>query len=494
MKKIKIILYLLILGWIIQSCSDEILDVKPTSVITTNSFWKTEDDAVGAINGMYVDLRSMSEAIYVDGEQRSEVFEGGVFGSGGRNLYLNEISGDQPNHSDWRGFYKILNSANLIIKYVPDITFNSESSKNNILAQAYTMRAYVNFVMTKTWGDLILRTEPTESSNPEITIKERSPQAEVFALIKSDLDIAINLFPNNNFSSGRYNWSKAAANTLKGDVYLWTGKRLSGGDQDFNTALSALNEVQNADVALLPNFADLFSYNNKGSKEILMTIRFQDLDGIANNLFYYMWIINSAVPKNINAETDDLINPTGSGQGLLVMTDLVRNQFTNDDTRKKASFHEIYTFATAVDSTFYSTLCLKGQGLLTGGTRLFLSDVVLYRYADVLLMIAEAKNALNQDPTTEMNLVRQRAYGANYDSHVFVNGGKVENDSAILQERLFEFVYEGKRWWDLVRFGKAFDLVPSLNSKMGQDYLLLFPISNGVLSLEPKVIQNPGYE
>lgn len=492
MKKLKIILFLLISGWIIPSCT-KILDVNPTSVITTSSFWKTEDDAVGAINGMYVDLRSMSEAIYVDGEQRSEVFNGGVYGSGGHNLYVNELSGDQPNHADWRGFYTILNSANLIIKYVPGITFNSGSSKNNILAQAYTMRAYVYFVMTKTWGDLILRTEPTESSNPEITVKERSPQEEIFKLIKSDLDDAIKLFPNNNFTSGRYSWSKAAANTLKGDVYLWTGKRLNGGEQDFNTALSALNEVKNADVSLLPKFANLFDYNNKGNKEILMTIRYQDLDGIANNFFWYMWIINSAVPKNINAETNDLINPTGSGQGLLVMTDLVRKQFTDDDTRKKASFHEIYMYDKAGNATFYSTLCLKGKGLMTGGTRLFLSDIVLYRYADVLLMIAEAKNALGQDPSVEMNLIRQRAYGSSYASHIFVNGTKVQNDTAILQERLFELVYEGKRWWDLVRFGKAFDLVPNLQSRKGQDYLLLFPIANSVLSLEPKVKQNPGY-
>jgi len=492
MKKLSIFLYILISGWVVTSCS-EILDVTPTSVITTSSFWRTEDSAVGALNGMYVDLRSMSEAIYVDGEQRSEVFEGGVYGSGGHNLFVNDLSGDQPNHSDWRGFYRIINSANLLLKYVPGIPFKSEMSKNSILAQAYTMRAFAYFVMTKTWGDLILRTEPTESSSAEITVKERSLQEDVFKLIKSDIDNAIKLFPNNNFSSGRYNWSKAGANSLKGDVYLWTGKRLNGGEQDFNTALNALNDVSNADVALLPKFANLFEYNNKGNKEVLMSIRFQDLDGIANNLFMNMWIIGSAIPSNINTETKNLIQPVGSGQGLLVLTDLVRAQFANDDTRKKASFHEIYTYGKAGDSTFYSTLCLKGQGLLTGGTRLFLSDVVLYRYADVLLMKAEAKNALNQDPTTEMNIIRQRAYGTAYSSHVFVSGTKVQNDTAILQERLFELVYEGKRWWDLVRFGKAFDLVPNLNSRMGQDYLLLFPIANTVLSMEPKVKQNPGY-
>lgn len=492
MKKLSIILLILIMGSINYSCTDT-LNVTPTSVITTSSFWKTEDGAVGALNGMYVDLRSMSEAIYVVGEQRSEVFEGGVYGSGGHNLFVNDLSGDQPNHSDWRGFYKIINSANLILKYVPGITFNSESSKNNILAQAYTMRAYVYFVMTKTWGDLVLRTEPTESSNAEITIKERSSQEEIFALIKSDIDNAIKLFPNNNFTPGRYYWSKAATNTLKGDVYLWTGKRLDGGEQDFNTALSALNEVATSDVTLLPKFASLFEYTNKGNKEVLMSVRFQDLDGIANNLFMNMWIIGSAIPSNINTATKNIIQPVGSGQGLLVMTDLVRKQFTDDDARKKASFHEIYTYDKVGDSTFYSTLCLKGQGLLSGGTRLFLSDIVLYRYADVLLMKAEAKNALNQDPTTEMNIIRLRAYGTSYPSHVFVNGTKVQNDAAILQERLLELVYEGKRWWDLVRFGKTFDLVPNLNSRKGQDYLLLFPIANTVLSMEPKVKQNPGY-
>lgn len=493
MKKLRIILFLLISGWIIPSCTDT-LNVTPTSVITTSSFWKTEDGAVGALNGMYVDLRSMSEAIYQNGEQRSELFQGGVFGVGTYNLIYNDLSGANPYHTDWNGFYRIINSANLILKYVPGIAFKSESSKNEMLAQAYTMRAYVYFIMTKTWGDLIIRTEPTESSDANITIKERSPKEEVFKLIKADIDNAIKLFPNNNFPSGRYLWSKPATNALKGEVSLWTGKRLNGGQADFNTALSALNEAANADVTLLPNFADLFEYTNKENKEVLMSIRYQDLDGPTTNGFWQKWIIDAAIPSNINAETKQLIQPVGGGQGLLVLTDLVRKQFTNDDTRKKASFHEIYTFDNANNATFYSTLCLKGKGLVIGGTRLFLSDIVLYRYADVLLMKAEAKNALGQDPSAEMNLIRQRAYRANYASNIFVNGAKDQNDAAILKERLFEFVYEGRRWWDLVRFGKAFDLVPNLQSRKGQDYLLLFPISNTVLSLEPKVKQNPGYK
>lgn len=492
MKKLRTISLILLVCLFGASC--DVLDVSPTSVITTSSFWKTQNDAEGALNGMYVNLRNISGAIYTVGEQRSEVFEGGVYGSGRNDLFLNELSGDQPNHPDWSAFYTVINSANLIIKYVPGITFKTEAAKNNVLAQAYAMRAYTYFVMTKTWGDLIIRTDPTESSNAEITIKERAPQAEIFTLIKSDIEQALSLFPDNTFATGRSKWSRAAANTLKADVFLWTGKKLSGGQADFTTALNAISEVEKADVSLLPKFSDLFEYANKGNKETIMTIRYQDLDGAANNQFWLHWIIDSAIPANIDAETKALIQPVGGGQGLLVLTSLVRNQFTEDDTRKKGSFHEIFTYDAAGKPTFYSTLAMKGRGLLTGGTRLFLSDIVLYRYADVILMKAEAKNALGQSPAEEINKVRERAYTTNYSKHIFVNGTKDANDEAILKERLFELVYEGKRWWDLVRFGKAFDLVPNLQSRKGQDYLLLFPIANTVLSLEPKVKQNPGYK
>jgi hypothetical protein len=109
-------------------------------------------------------------------------------------------------------------------------------------------------------------------------------------------------------------------------------------------------------------------------------------------------------------------------------------------------------------------------------------------------MKAEAKNALGQDPTPEMTLIRQRAYGANYAGHEFVSGTKEQNDSAILKERLFELTNEGKRWWDLVRFGKAFDLVPSLQGKQANQWLLYWPIGVAVRTKETLVEENPGWQ
>lgn len=489
----KLNLIFIFLGLLFISSCSRVLDVEPTSVITTASFWKTEDDAKGALNGMYVNLRNSSTAIFMIGEQRGEIYQNGPIGPSTLILFQNVLTADNPGHPDWSTFYTTINSANLILKYVPQIDFKSDNSKNLILAQAYAMRAFINFVMVKTWGDIIIRTEPVESSDPSATQKERSPKAEAMALVKQDIETSLSLFPDNNFGGNRGQWSKAGVNALKADVYLYTGKVMGGGTADFTTALTACNEVALADVELLPNFADLFKYENKGNKEVVMAIRYQDLEGADDNYFWFMWMLAGSVPGNIDDATRDLIFPVGGGQDRMVITDLVRNQFTDDDSRKDGSFYEIYTYDENNNPTFFTTLCLKGPGIDIGGSRRFFSDILLYRYADVLLMKAEAKNALGQDPSDEMNLVRQRAYGANFNDHVFISGSQEQNDAAILKERLFELLYEGKRWWDLVRFDKAFEIVPTLQDRAGQTDLLLFPIANTVLSLEPKVQQNPGY-
>lgn len=485
----KIIIAFILIGTGL-SCS-KTLEVDPTSVITTNSFWKTEDDARGALVGMYIEFRAIAEALFTTGDQRSEIYTGGLFGGGTYTLFSNAMTPDAPGNADWSGYYKVVNTANLLLKYVPNISFRSEADKNNIIAQAHAMRAYVYFNMAKTWGDLVIHTAPIEGADPSVTQKERSPLADVFTLVKDDIEKALQLFPNNNFPAQRAMWSKAAANALKADVFLWSAKVLNGGAADFTTALNACEDVEEADVALLPAFADIFKYTNKGNRETILNIHFQELEG--GNYFWHMWIIGSAVPTNISQKAKDLVLPVGGGQGLMITSDLVRNQFTNDDSRKFASYFDIYTFDTNGDSTYYTNVILKGTGVVNNGNRVFASDMVLYRLADVLLMKAEAKNGLNMDPSTEINAVRARAYGAAYNDHVFVNGSQADNDAAILKERLFELAFEGKRWWDLLRFNKAFEMVPTLQTQTDKQYLRLFPIANSVLSLEPKVEQNPGY-
>src|SRR5699024_659955 len=122
-------------------------------------------DARGALGGMYVDLRTVAySSLYILGEARSDVLTLGTVGEGGWSKYYSNTVKPSEAGPDWQNFYTLINSANLLIKYVPDVEFSSQSQKNNILAQAYAMRAFSYFVMTKSWGALPLRTKPTEGT------------------------------------------------------------------------------------------------------------------------------------------------------------------------------------------------------------------------------------------------------------------------------------------------------------------------------------------
>lgn len=485
----KISIYIILI-WFLSSCSS-LLDVEPTSIITVESFWKSENDAQGALIGMYIDLRDLAtENLYFFGEARADVVTLGTVGDGGWSKYYYNNLHPADSGPSWQSCYTLINSANLIIKYVPGIQFASEDRKNEILAQAYTMRAYTYFVMVKTWGDLPLRMEPTESSDAEITQIVRSPKEEILSVIKSDLDLALQLYPDNNFKEGRFLWSRPAANALKADVYLWTGKRLNGGKSDFNIALNALIEIEKSNVSLLPEFENIFDYSNKGNDEILMAVRFDQFEG-DNNYFKEMYILGSAIPTNIDKETRDFIGAIGGGSiNVVVPTNYVKELYAEDDKRKKSTFFEIFTYDDQGNQDYYTSIVVKGSGEVFGGSRQFKDDVILYRYAEILLMKAEAKNALGLEPSVEINEVRARAYGENFRNYVFSPGSQEENNEIILEERLRELAFEGKRWWDLIRFGKALDYLPSLENDENN---LLWPISNSVLSLENKISQNPGF-
>jgi hypothetical protein len=490
----KTIYSLLFLTAVILAGCDKHLEIAPISSITKESFFKTEGDVQGALNGMYSIFRNQADLnLFVWGEARSEILTGSIAGSlGYEKYYTNAMTVDNAG-PEWGGVYSTINAANLILKYTPDIPFASANTKKDAIAQAYAMRAYCYFILGKTFGGVPIRTEPLENYYPLTIQKARSTEAEVFTLIKADIDQATTGFPDFAWPAGRNKWSKAAANALKADIYLWTGKRLAGGNPDFTTALGAITEVEKASsLNLLPNYADIFKYANKGNNEILMAIRFQVAE--SNNMTFAFNMYSSAAtyPAYVPQSQRDSVGVPLAGNGnVWRITPLVRAQFDGEKIRKPATYIDLQGSGAA---EYYTNYGLKYNGTVEAGTRYFASDYILYRYADVVLMKAEAKNALGQDPTTEMNAIRQRAYGADFASHTFVNGAKAANDDAILKERLLEFTLEGKRWWDLVRFGKAFDLVPSLVGKQAQTYLLYFPIGTATRTRETLVDETPGWK
>ena len=482
-------------GMIIVSCKKE-LELAPVSQISNASFWKTESDAQGAMNGMYTILRNESiNNLFMWGEARSDAMGENAGAAVFMNWYENLLTADNSgaifsgSPTNWTGMYNLVHHANLILKYVPNIAFVSEAKKKNILAHAYAMRAFAYFTMTKTWGELPLVIEPT--SDLSKVQRKRSPVADIFALIKSDIGEAEALFPGLEFQDGRDTWSLPSLLALKADVYLWTGKKMNGGAADFTIALNALNRIDNADVHLLPEFGAVFDYSNKRNSEILMAVNFNYQESPVTTIYGWMYASDVFLPAGVDQATLDYLEPFG-GVPFWGPSNIARNKFDADDKRKKETLTEIYG-NNGGGPVFHSAVVTKFNGTVVSGLRQFIDDYIIYRYADVLLMRAEAKNALNQDPSDEINLIRQRAYGSKYLAHKFVSTNQADNDAEILDERFRELMFEGKRWWDLVRFGKAFDLVPSLQGRGGDNHLLLFPIPTTTLSLNPLLVQNPGY-
>lgn len=492
-----IIIYLL--GLTFTFCTST-LELEPVSQISSASYWKTESDVNGMLAAMYSQLREeTTQNIYIWGELRSDALGTSVGSPIWQNWYLNVL--DQHNSGasffgtpiTWAGLYSIIHSCNLILKYTPNIDFALEEKKDFAIAEAYAMRAYVYFVMARTWGGVPLMTEPVSGKLEDIQ-KPRASVNTVFELIKSDIDQASALFHTHQFVKGRTMWSLPSLNALKAEVYLWTAKKLNGGETDFTVALNACNEVQKADVSLLNEFAEVFEYGNKENNEIIFAIS-RSWEETPNTPCIYKWMAPAEIflPNDLDENVRSRIEPY-SGTPFMGPSDIARNKFNIDDKRKNVTLLELFTYSPDGEKTFHSSYLEKFTGTVVSGVRDYTDDYIIYRYADVLLMKAEAKNALDQDPSHEINEIRKRAYGEKYQDYTFVAGSKVQNDEEILNERFLELMFEGKRWWDLVRFDKAFDLVPSLQDKKGQDNLLLFPIPIETMSLNDNLEQNPGFE
>lgn len=505
MKKINIVLlYSSISILPLLSCTKQIT-LDPVSTISSSSFWKTENDATSGLYGMYARFRQVTAGnLFIWGEARSQdMIQSKGNDATNLRIFANTLDPTAAG-PDWTSLYTVVNDANLILQKVPNIKFVSNGNKNRIIAEAYTMRAFCYFVMVRTWGAVPIVTESAEGYDASKIYRERSSAVQVFSLIKGDIDSALSLFPDNNFTVGRNRWTKPGADALKGDVYLWTGKVLGGGRADFTVALSALNDIESSNVSLLTDFGSVFNYNNKGNNEIIMASNFTEYELMnpggtvadLNNQTFMANMYIDAFPPNTSPAQIAAIAPVNAGGGnYWTLSEETRNNFSGEDLRKNASFYDLVTAdpVTGLYTVYNYSIQRKFDGLVDAGNRLFLDDVVLYRYGEILLMKAEAENALGMDPSTEINKVRKRAYGANYLTHVFVNGSVEQNDSLILNERSLELLYEGKRWWDILRFGKAPVLIPFFRNNPGSEFKYLWPLSLNILSLEPKVTQNTGY-
>jgi starch-binding outer membrane protein, SusD/RagB family len=527
MKKIKYFIFIIAISTVLVSCDS--LNLSPEDYYGSANFWNNEAQVKAFVLGQHSQIRGAATNLWLMGEARGGLQKHGTSSVNTSLDYSSpykdqDFTKDKTGLTSWAGFYGRILNLNLAIKKVEtECTFLSDVSRNYYLGQFYGLRAFNYFWLYRTYGGVPLNTETKVidgTTTAEPLYLERSTAAATLSLIKSDIDKSITAFGSDvSMPNGPAVWSKYASLMLKAEVYLWSAK-VGVSDQpavpgDLSVAEAALNEVKNsAKFSLQSKFADVFAYTKKGNSEIIFALRFLDNEASNNAANFTYASADATLVGNKYSKTLKLLGDTLQQKG----TGLLRNEYVfpffesydDLDSRKTATFFDFYDKSkTTPPAPINGGLVMrKFMGLINStGLRVYADDIPVYRYADVLLMLAEVANKKGEDPAPFINEVRKRAYGASYDAakHAYVKGTFAANELAILLERDKEFVWEMKRWFDVVRLqdanGKALVFsstlpygfkVPVLNQAT-ESHKLLWPVDVSTLNADPKLVQTTGY-
>lgn len=503
---------------LLVSCSS--LDLSPEDTFSSSNYWQNQAEIDAFMNGIHNALRSRQESLLQIGEWRGDQYvQNNIVNFSVTVSYNADVTNNiTPNTTDfsWANYYADIMRINLFIQNVNTAAFLSAADKGYYLGQAHGLRAFYYFQLLKAFGGVPIVTDPKVATasvtDTQAFYAKRATEKETMTFIKGDLDKS-----DTNFGSvftikaNKGMWSKAATLMLKAEVYLWNAKVIDKSAADLTAAKDALTQVKNSGLfSLKPNFADIFSYPNKGNSEIIFAIRNQINETESSQFAYYTADLSylALYDRNGKKFTDvmDIVTTTTRAQVIarMQLKYAVFQKFDVADVRRDVTFLDMYSSSNVTDPATKKSLAMKkflGQKD-ANQMRWFSDDVPVYRFADYYLLLAEIENYMGIDPTAEINAIRQRAYGANWDAATY--GYKYTGDFAkceidILNEREKEFICEGKRFFDLRRMTTAtgasgqplvFQYVPEIKAAQ---YKVVWPIPMSIRTSDPTVEQNPGY-
>lgn len=516
MKDYKLLKYIIVifLAMVITSCEDGFLEEKPTAFLDPNALLVDTDGAEIYLFGAYDAIQHTMS--YGGQGQEGIQFLWGITASDlgvaprwdqRRFIYLHQQTPGTPQLEKlWKNMYSSVNRVNSTIDRIGEMTADQIESedKSKFIAEAKYLRSMLYFGLVVAWENIPLRkNETTELDNLDIVA---SPPEEVYNFIVEDLQFAIATLPVEQ-GSGRA--TKGAAQALLGKVYLqMAGFPLNQTDK-LVEARDLLKEVMDSGVYnLLPNYRDIFTLDNEQSSEMVFAIGMEGA-GLSNG-----------------GNVGSLFGPRGSrpnGGGfpsVLFNLNFVNTYDEDGDWRFKNNVSKHNANTVGPDEA-YESETTPGQAnnplawrpwkwhaakpnAYTGDTPF---DYPYIRYADVLLMYAEALNELGEltqeDLDITVNRLRNRARRLPDALPNILLGSQEDNDAAILSERAKELCFEGWRRTDLTRRGIEFYRSSIFADQKGvnagnpqpqfEDHEIRWPIPQVELNLNSLLEQNPGY-
>lgn len=481
MKKIFIIPAVLFLMLVI-SCEKQ-LELTPHRIYYDN-FYQTSEDAVSAINSVYSILTQVNQYnSYLwlvqdiasdDCHARESLNDPNIhqfdqYNLQSTNTYLEGI---------WQGSYLGISRANVVLEKVPEIEMDS-ALRQQILGEAYFLRGLFYFNLVRLFGDVPLITKPvsTELNDEEVYVT-RTAVDSVYEQVISDFSKAAAGCPKLYYQGAdKGRATRGAALGMLAKACLTQKKWADAAD--------ACEQVMALGVyGLWDDYTDNFKDARRNGKESVFAAQFYSGVTSQNNQ-----IVISGLPY-IQGVFD-------VGVEIMLPTDDLLNSFETGDYRKEATFFERYWYDTFDPHIFkhWDQDAYEADETAQCG-----SNFDIMRYAEILLMYAEALNELNgpgAEAYAAINEVRARARNGNPDVLPDLQGLSQDDfRDAVLKERRVEFVNEGIRWYDLVRTGNLITFVKRAKGDKANPQLfnLVFPIPQRELDNNPNLTQNPNYQ
>ncbi|AIY14810.1 MULTISPECIES: RagB/SusD family nutrient uptake outer membrane protein [Cellulophaga] len=482
MKNIKFLIFV-IAGSVVISCSDDFLNPLPETAIAVESFFQSDDDVLAGIFGIYDALQGVndntesSEANFNRGvqfehlltEHRSDNTKTQTLEGSKADFHRYVVDATNVESEDYyQSMYEVIFRANNILTFI-DIADEVNQAKYS--GEAKFLRAYAYFNLVRLYGDVPLVTEvvgPTETE----ALFTRISTVDIYAQIEDDLLDAINALDN----SSKARASKAAAQALLAKSYM------SQPTPNYSDAKLLCESIINSnDFALEDNFSDVFY--SELNNEIIFAIQYQSGNALESQGF--------------SAEFTSTVRQ-GSDDGQNIVNDNLITDFTSfGGVRSSQSYITFPTRSEVIKflpdgsdiSVFPPTY---GDNARNAG-----NDYIAIRYADVLLMHVEAAigsgtNTNDGGALVSFQKIRDRAFpetAPNIISSV--------SKSELLIERRVELAFENQRFYDLLRFGVADEVLSAHAAEMGYIFTtrsLLLPIPASEINLSGGLLtQNPGY-
>ncbi len=455
----------------LASCED-ILETIPNDRISTEIFWKTEQDAVLGANAVYTSLVE-NASHYVSWDGMSDI--GYTHLPQSPESFILQGQFDALNsrvHDDWANLYAGVRAANSFLANVDRVETTNVNLINRLKGEVRTLRAYFYTRLAALFGDVpLVTTEITLEESKSLT---RTPVSQVWDFISAELTAAADLLPTTQADRGRI--TKGAALGIKARAMLYAGR--------FQDAADAASDVMDLGVYSIYNSYDnLFSYAAENNSEVILDIQFID-DAYSNNIFNIV-AQSSMNSRSLFVPTKNLvdayemtngldINATGSGfdpynpyanrdprlgYSIFVPGDVLPNGKVFDPRPTSTTGDAVGSTFVVSPTGFNLEKYVNAEDL--GNPQNCGINLILMRYAEILLTYAEAKVELNQIDATVYDAINEIRQRPDVNMPAITTGkSQAELRDIVRHERLVELAFEGLRFFDIRRWQIAEDVMP----------------------------------